>query len=245
VTIGTWFGAEGMTTWRGHLGWNFSTALGMIFIGVVQLLLRRTNPLLLASPAILPLATAMSLGWPIIAATCWFWAPLLGFVLATLGFAWTWYALSGVKVPGRQPDAEVRLLWIGALPVGIAGALHGLAALTDIFMDGALTPSLAEVRRAMEQTDLRLPAMAGASRSAWDAYLGMNLAHALTAIGFALTAGLLCRDLSGIVVRDRALQAIFAAVSIVLFVLALAFWFYAPVVCTALAMICHLAFLTR
>jgi hypothetical protein len=245
VAIGTYLGGDRMTTWLGHLGWSFSTALGMAFIGTVQLLLRRSNPLLLAATPIVPLATVMSLAWAVIAATCWFWVPLLGFVLGTLGFAWTWYALRGAQAPGRGPAADVRLLWIGALAPGIAGAVHGLGVVTDLFTDGLFTPAAPDLRRAMEQTEFLLPAMFGTSTSTWQAYLGMNLAHPLTVVGFALTAWLLARDLPGVVAGDRALKAVFAAASLVFFVLALAFWFYAPLVCTVIAVACHLAFLWR
>src|SRR5262245_51678314 len=69
VAIGAWLGGERMTMWRGHLGWNFSTALGMVFMGAVQLLLRRLDRELLAATPIVPLATLMSLAWTVIAAT--------------------------------------------------------------------------------------------------------------------------------------------------------------------------------
>src|SRR5262249_54339433 len=121
----------------------------------------------------------------------------------------------------------------------------GLGIVTDLFADGLFTPAAPELRRAMEQTGIALPAMCGAARSTWDAYLGMNLGHALTVVGFALTAWLLARDLPGVVAGDRALRAVFAAVSTALLVLALAFWFYAPAACAALAAVCHLALLCR
>jgi hypothetical protein len=64
VTLGTWVGGDRNTTWPWHLGLSFSTALGLIFIGAVQLVLRRSNPLLLAATPIVPLATVMSLAFP-------------------------------------------------------------------------------------------------------------------------------------------------------------------------------------
>src|SRR5207302_1725345 len=118
----------------------------------------------------------------------------------------------------------VRLLWISALAVGIAGALHGLGTLADIFTDGPFSPAAPEVRRAMERTDLLMPAMFGSSLSTWRAHLGYHLAHAVTAIAFALTLGLLARDLPGVVARDRALQVLFAAVAALFFLFSLAFW---------------------
>jgi hypothetical protein len=245
VAVGAWLGAEGMTVWSGHLGWNFSTALGLVFVGAVQLLLRRSNPLLLAATPIVPLATVLSLACAVIAATCWFWVPLLGFALATIGFAVTWYALRRVEAPARPPAADVRLLWLGALLMGFAGAVHGLATLPDIFADGALSPASPGVRRAMEETDLMLPAMFGASTSTWRAYLGFNLSHGLCVSCFALAAWLLARDLPGIVARDRALQALFVTASTLWFAVSLAFWFYGPVVWTAIAAACHLALLFR
>src|SRR5262249_3538415 len=230
VAIGAWLGGERMTVWRGHLGWNFSMSLGFAFLGAVQLLLRRSNPLLLAATPIVPLATLVSLAWTVISVTCWYWLPLLGFVLATLGLAWTWYALRGVVPPDRVPAADVRLLWIGALAIGIPGALHGLLTFADIFTDAAFTPASPGVRRAMEQSDLMLAALCEVSLSAWRAYLGFHLAHAVAPVAFALVACLLARDLSGVVARDRGLQALFAAASALWFVLSLAFWFYPLVV---------------
>src|SRR4051794_29123230 len=61
VALGTWLGGESMTVWRGHLGWNFNIGLGFVFLGTVQLLLRRSNPLLLAATPLVPLATLIAL----------------------------------------------------------------------------------------------------------------------------------------------------------------------------------------
>src|SRR5262249_54832428 len=97
----------------------------------------------------------------------------------------------------------------------------------------------------MEESELMLPAMFGASRSTWRAYLGFNLSHGLGVTGFALTAWLLARDLPGVIARDRALLALFAAASTLWFAVALAFWFYAPAVCTAIAAACHIGMFWR
>src|SRR5262245_19184170 len=136
VSIGAWLGVPEMTVWRGHLGWNFSVALAFIFLGAVQLLLRRSNRLLPAATPIVPLATVTSLGWTVIAATCWFWLPALGFAVATLGLAVTWKSLRRAERPARVPGGNMRLLWLGALGMGIAGALHGLGTIPDIFTEG-------------------------------------------------------------------------------------------------------------
>jgi hypothetical protein len=245
VALGTWVGGERLTVWNNHLGTSFSTGFGLAFIGAVQLLLRRSNPLLLAATPIVPLATVMTFAWAVIAATCWFWVPFLGIALAALGFAWTWYALRGVAPPAPMPAADVRLLWLGVLAMGVAGALHGLGTFPDIFMDGVFSPASPDVRRAMEGSDLLLPAVFGVATPTWGAYLGFNLSHGLGVTGFALTAGLLARDLPGVVARDRALQALFAAASLLWFAVALAFWFYAPMLVTGIAATCHLVFLLR
>ena len=240
VSLGAWLGAPGLTVWRGHLGWNLSVGLGFAFLGAVQLLLRRSDPLLLAATPIVPLAAVMSFAWAVLAATCWFWGPLLGFTLAAGGFAWTWRGLRGVQAPALPP-ADVRLLWIGALGMGLAGAFHGLATFPDFFTNALFSPLEPVVRRAMEGSDLRLPAMLGASTSTWRAYLGFNLSHGLGVAGYFLTAWLLSRDLSGVVARDRALRVLFAAFSTMWLVVALGFWFYAVDVITGFAAACHLA----
>src|SRR5205807_4309804 len=60
VALGTWVFAEHLTVWNNHLGCNFSHALGLTFLGAVQLLLRRSNPLRLAATPLVPLATVMT-----------------------------------------------------------------------------------------------------------------------------------------------------------------------------------------
>src|SRR5438034_6870195 len=47
AALGTWVAAERLTVWNNHLGCSFSTGFGLAFIGAVQVLLRRANPLLL------------------------------------------------------------------------------------------------------------------------------------------------------------------------------------------------------
>lgn len=245
VTLGTWVAAEQLTVWNTHIGCSLSAALGWVFLGAVQLLLRRSSPLLLTATPIVPLAVVMSFLWAVLAATCWFWVPFLGFVLAALGFTVTWQALSGVEPPARAPAAGTRLLWIGVLAMGLAGLLHGLGTLPDIFADAVFSPASPEVRRAMERSDVMLPALFGTSTSTWVAYLGFNLSHGLGVTGFALTAWLLARDLPGIVTRDRAVQGLFVALSMLWFAVALTFWFYAPIIVTGIAATCHLVFRLR
>jgi hypothetical protein len=231
--------------WHNHLGCNFSHGLGLAFLGAVQLLLRRSNALLLAATPVVPLATVMTVAWAVLAATCWFWVPFVALALAALGFARTWYALCGIAALAPAPAADVRLLSLGVLAMGVAGTFHGLGTFPDFFVDGFFSPASPGVRRAMAGSNLLLPGLFGATTPAWDAYLGFNLSHGLGVAGFALTAWLLARDLPGVLARDRALRALFAAASLFWFAVAITCWFYAPMAVAGMAATCHLAFLWR
>src|SRR5262245_22479560 len=59
VKLGALLFGERMTMWRGHLGWNLSHSLGMLFVGLLQHHLRQRDRRLLATPGLLPLATGM------------------------------------------------------------------------------------------------------------------------------------------------------------------------------------------
>ncbi|MBM4072787.1 MAG: hypothetical protein FJ271_28250 [Planctomycetes bacterium] len=245
VELGAWVGAERLSVWNMHLGCSFSTGFGLALIGAVQLLVRRANPILLASTPIVPLATVITIAWAVIAASWWFWVPLLGITLAALGFAWTWYALRGVAPPAPAPAADMRLLWLGALAMGMAGALHGLGTIPDIFVDGVFAPVSPAVRRAMTGSDVMLPSLFEASTPIWSAYLGYHLSHGLGVAGFALTPWLMARDLPCVIAHDRDLQALYATLSLLWFAVALAFWFYAPMLVSGMAATCHLALMVR
>jgi hypothetical protein len=245
TALSVWFGAPRMTVWTLYLGCSISQGIGLAFMGAVQLLLQRSNPHSLAFARIVPLAAFMSLVWAAIAAACWFWFPFVGFVLAAAGFAYTWRGLRRAPPTPVLPAADLRLLWVGSLAMGVAGAIHVLVTIPDIFAGGAFSPASPDLRHGMEQANVMLPSVFGASASIWGAYLGFNLAHGLAVAVFALTAWLLAHELSGVVARDRALLALFAVTSAVWFVVAIVFWFYAPIVATAAAAICHCWLLAR
>ena len=48
--------------------------------------------------------------------------------------------MTGNSPAWLPPAADVRLLWIGVLGMGFAGALHVLGTLPDIFADAAFSP---------------------------------------------------------------------------------------------------------
>jgi hypothetical protein len=222
VELGRLLAGEHMTVWRGHLGWNLSHGLAVAFTGGLLLRLRAT-----AGRA--RLGALLSLAWTVLAATCWFWVPCAAFALAALGFAG-----AARHLPASPPSTPgSRSLVLGTLPIGIAGTLHLLATVPDVFGPALFSPSDPAVRTLMEHADIALPAMLGARASFWWAYVGFNLSHGLGAGTFTLFAWLCARDPAAR--EDRVVRWMFAAAACLWCAAAIAFWFYAVVVFTALA----------
>jgi hypothetical protein len=95
--------------------------------------------------------------------------------------------------------------------------------------DGSLKP-------AMERTQMRF-----AGRSAptmWNSWLGFNISHGLGVFTFGLLCLLLATYDFGIVERVDAIRPLAIAFAGTYFVIALRFWFWGPVLLTAVATTC-------
>jgi hypothetical protein len=242
VTIAARLGGN-MSVWSGHLGWNLSHSLGIAFAGALPLLAARgTAP---SRPLVL-LALALAALWALLAAIFWFWAPLVGFVLAGACLA----ASLRERAPTAHaaPGSRSRLLVLGVLPMGLLGAVHGMATFPDAFVHGAFSPTEPGVRSAMEASMLALPAMFGSAVSTWTAYVGFNFSHGLAVTGFAVGAWLVARHRPDV---GRSVKVLFALASCawlgisIAFWFSVALWFVGPVLATAFAAGCHLAWLRR
>jgi hypothetical protein len=229
VTLGELLGGGRMTVWRGHVGWNISHGLGLTLVGVLPLRLRALGSAALRP--VLAFAAAASLGWTVLAVTCWFWIPAVAIALATLGFMLAWRGLPERVTPrARGPR---RLLALGILPMGVAGALHGVAVLPDLFGRGLFAPWDPAVRPMMEHSGLVLAAAFGSSTTFWRAYVGFNFSHALAVTAFAVLGWICARD--PIAGRDRTVGILFALAACAWCATAAAFWFYAPIAVALIA----------
>ena len=136
-------------------------------------------------------------------------------------------------------DASAAQGWFiaGTLPCIFAGGLHAALAVVDTVRptyfaprdDGSLQP-------AMERTQMRF-----AGRSAptmWRSWLGFNLSHGLGVFTFGLLCLLIATYDFRIVERVDAIRPLTIAFSAAYFVLALRFWFWGPVLLTAVATAC-------
>ena len=125
----------------------------------------------------------------------------------------------------------------GTIPCILAGGLHAALTVVDTVRptyfaprdDGSLKP-------AMERTQMRF-----AGRSAptmWNSWLGFNISHGLGVFTFGLLCLLLATYDFGIVERVDAIRPLAIAFAGTYFVIALRFWFWGPVLLTAVATTC-------
>jgi hypothetical protein len=244
VAVATWFGAR-MTVWNAHVGWNLSFALGMVFLGALQLRLARIDGDGARSVAFVRVSLVAVACITILAATCWFWVPFVGFAAATVALAFSTRRRSQTEQPRAQPSVDGAWIFLGAAGMGLAGTLHLVGSIVDAMRPWAYAPTDAAVLRAMHDATIALPARFGVSRSFWAAYSGFSAAHGVAVTTYAVVAWLVGRRLDRRIGGDRVVRALFATASIAWAVIGARFWFLGPAIVTALAAACHVVAFVR
>ena len=127
----------------------------------------------------------------------------------------------------------------GTIPLIVAGALHAIEALRDVFRPRVFAPVDRAVKPAMENTGIRLRTkIRGGDTdrpSLWDAWLGFNISHGVGVFTFGLLCLLIAIQDFGLVERIDAIRPITIGFSAVYLALSLRFWFYGPALITGFA----------
>lgn len=144
-----------------------------------------------------------------------------------------------------MPDSsDAAQLWFiaGTIPFLVAGGGHALLTLVDTVRPTYFTPQEGSLQPALEQTGIRfrrlVPGGDISRPSMWRAWLGFNISHGLGVCAFALLALLVALEEPGLLVRADSIPLLALVVSATYFVVALRFWFWAPVLITATSTTC-------
>jgi hypothetical protein len=125
----------------------------------------------------------------------------------------------------------------GTIPCILAGGLHAALAVVDTVRPTYFAPRDDDsLQPAMERTQMRF-----AGRSAptmWNSWLGFNISHGLGVFVFGLLFLLIATYDFSLVQRIGAIRPLAVAFSAAYFVVAVRFWFWGPVVLTAVATTC-------
>lgn len=130
----------------------------------------------------------------------------------------------------------------GTIPILIAGGAHALLTLVDAIRPTYFTPQDGSLKPALEETGIRfrllVPGGDVARPTMWRAWLGFNISHGLGVFAFALLAMLVALEDPALLERADWLALLMLAVSATYFLVALRFWFWAPVLITATSTVC-------
>jgi hypothetical protein len=122
----------------------------------------------------------------------------------------------------------------GAIPFMLAGGIHALATLFDVFRPAFFAPVERSVLSALEATGIRFremfPGGSGATPSMWRAWLGFNISHGLGLFTFGLLCLLIAVHDFELVEKIDSIRPLTVAVSAAYLVLSLRFWFYVPTI---------------
>jgi hypothetical protein len=124
----------------------------------------------------------------------------------------------------------------GTIPPLLAGGLHVALTLADTVRPTYFTPRDAALNPALERTPMRFGGRAAPSM--WRAWLGFNISHGLGVFTFALLCLLIALQDFDLVERIHVLRPLAIAFSATYLVVALRFWFWAPVLITGTATVC-------
>jgi hypothetical protein len=120
----------------------------------------------------------------------------------------------------------------GGIPFMLAGGVHALATLRDLFRPMFFAPIERSVMPALQGTGIRFrqlfPGGSGASPSMWRAWLGFNLSHGLGLFTFGLFCLLLGAHDYEVVEEVGGIRPLTIVVSVAYLALSLRFWFYVP-----------------
>lgn len=126
----------------------------------------------------------------------------------------------------------------GTIPLILAGGGHVLLTLVDTVHATYFTPRDAAVRPAVENTQIRFGGRAAPSM--WRAWLGFNVSHGLGVFTFGLLLLLIATQNFKLVEQIDAIQPLSIVIPAIYFILALRFWFYGPVIITAISTVCFI-----
>jgi len=124
----------------------------------------------------------------------------------------------------------------GTVPLILAGGLHALYALRDTVRPTYFTPIDRSVKPVVEGTGIRL--VGKATPSMWRVWLGINMTHGLGIFAFGLLCLLIAIQDFDTVERIDAIRPLTIAFSGALLAVSLRFFFYGPVIITAIATAC-------
>ena len=129
------------------------------------------------------------------------------------------------------------LIIVAALPFLLFGAGHGVLTLRDLKHPRAFTPPDPALRQAMQQSNIRFHP----SINLWKAWLGFNLTHSLGLVFFGaafLRIGMFEPDTFA---SSPTIQVVAVLVSTIYLVLSLKYFFFKPVMGSAIGLVCFLA----
>lgn len=129
------------------------------------------------------------------------------------------------------------LVVAGGLIFAAMGVVHGALSVIDVFRPRQFAPLDDTVRIAMTATTVRF---SGGRAGMWDAWLGFNISHGLGLFLFGAGAVWLGVNLPSFD-AGRSVLAIPAAIGAIYLLLSVRFWFYAPVVGSAVGTACFVA----
>jgi hypothetical protein len=135
-------------------------------------------------------------------------------------------------------------LWFiaGMVPLLIAGGGHALLTLVDTIRPTYFAPQARSLKSDLEGTGIRfrrlVPGGDVARPSMWRAWLGFNISHGLGLFAFALLALLVALEEPGLLERAAEIPIAATAVAVTYLAVALRFWFWLPVLVTAIPTAC-------
>ncbi|MFY9268835.1 MAG: hypothetical protein WAO55_03700 [Candidatus Manganitrophaceae bacterium] len=130
--------------------------------------------------------------------------------------------------------ASQLLTILGGFLFILLGLLHGFWSFLDVFWPRRFAPIKATVVEEMKTTGVRI---SGGRTSMWDAWLGFNISHSVGVIlfgAFSVAGGFSLYALS----IPKAALLLPASIGLLYFLLSVRFWFYAPIVGTAMGTAC-------
>ena len=135
-------------------------------------------------------------------------------------------------------SADAGQAWFiaGTIPLILAGALHVVYALIDTVRPTYFAPIEASVRPEMEATGIRL--VHESQPSMWKVWLGIHISHGMGVLTFGLLCLLIATHDFALVERIDGIRLLTIAFPAIYLALSLRFWFRAPTLITASALVC-------
>jgi hypothetical protein len=136
-----------------------------------------------------------------------------------------------------MPELSRYLFLAGACPFILLGAVHVWATPQDTHDRKGLSPSDPQLAESMARARLRLTPRT----DVWRAWVGFNLSHGLGALVFGSLVVLIGRNDASFTAEARLFIPFAVVVSAAYLVLAMRYWFRAPIVGCAISFGCFLA----